>query len=121
MEKLIMVLMEEYFIPIMNHGCQMVIARFLDHMCLALGASGLWLRYAMCVPTPSTLAQSKERKGSNFAIWQHCHECVPSPQSAIPPSNPPMLNAGSEKWYLREGPFVHSSSASGHLNSILGK
>ena len=25
-----------------------------------------------CAPTPSTLAQSKERKGSNFAIWQHC-------------------------------------------------
>ena len=24
-----------------------------------------------CAPTPSTLAQSKERKGSNFAIWQH--------------------------------------------------
>ena len=24
-----------------------------------------------CTPTPSTLAQSKERKGSNFAIWQH--------------------------------------------------
>ena len=23
-------------------------------------------------PTPSTPAQSKERKGSNFAIWQHC-------------------------------------------------
>ena len=23
-------------------------------------------------PTPSTLAQSKERKGSNFAIWQPC-------------------------------------------------
>ena len=23
-------------------------------------------------PTPFTLAQSKERKGSNFAIWQHC-------------------------------------------------
>ena len=23
------------------------------------------------LPTPSTLAQSKERKGSNFAIWQH--------------------------------------------------
>ena len=23
-----------------------------------------------CAPTPSTLAQSKERKGSNFAIWQ---------------------------------------------------
>ena len=24
-----------------------------------------------CAPTPSILAQSKERKGSNFAIWQH--------------------------------------------------
>ena len=23
-----------------------------------------------CAPTSSTLAQSKERKGSNFAIWQ---------------------------------------------------
>ena len=23
-----------------------------------------------CAPTPSTLAQSKERKGSNFAIWR---------------------------------------------------
>ena len=23
-----------------------------------------------CAPTPSTLAQSKERKGSNFATWQ---------------------------------------------------
>ena len=49
-------------------------------MCLALGASeGLWLRYATLqnlipsfAPTPSTLMQSKERKGSNFAIWQHC-------------------------------------------------
>ena len=26
-------------------------------------------------PTPSTLAQSKERKGSNFAIWQPWPEC----------------------------------------------
>ena len=25
-----------------------------------------------CAPTPSTLAQSKERKGSNIAIWQPC-------------------------------------------------
>ena len=25
-----------------------------------------------CAPTPSTLAQSKERKGSTFAIWKHC-------------------------------------------------
>ena len=29
-----------------RHGCQMAIARFLDCMCLALRASGLWLRYA---------------------------------------------------------------------------
>ena len=49
------------------------------------GPSGFWtmapLRYAAkfdpflsldCAPTPSTPAQSKERKGSNFAIWQPC-------------------------------------------------
>ena len=49
------------------------------------GPSGFWtmapLRYAAkcdpfpsldCAPTPSTLAQSKEKKGSNFAIWQPC-------------------------------------------------
>ncbi len=29
-----------------TQGCQMAIARFLDRMCLALRASGLWLRYA---------------------------------------------------------------------------
>ena len=29
-----------------KHGCQMAIARFLDRMCLAFRASGLWLRYA---------------------------------------------------------------------------
>ena len=28
------------------HGCQMAIAGFLDRMCLALRASGLWFRYA---------------------------------------------------------------------------
>ena len=62
-----------------DHGCQMATARFLNHMCLALPASGLWLRYATLqnlIPSfpwiapprrPSTLAQSKERKGSNFA------------------------------------------------------
>ena len=49
------------------------------------GPSGFWtmapLRSAAkfdpflslnCAPRPSTLAQSKERKGSNFAIWQPC-------------------------------------------------
>ena len=29
-----------------RHGCQMAIARFLDCLCLALWASGLWLRFA---------------------------------------------------------------------------
>ena len=29
-----------------KHGCQMAIARVLDHMCLALRDSGLWLLYA---------------------------------------------------------------------------
>ena len=28
------------------HGCQIAIDRFLDHMCLALPASELWIRYA---------------------------------------------------------------------------
>ena len=41
--------------PLSEHGCQMAIYSQMD-----------------CAPTPSTLAQSKERKGSNFAIWQHC-------------------------------------------------
>ena len=64
------------------HGCHMAIAGFLDRMWLALRASGLSmapLGYAAkfdpflsldCAPTPapSTLVQSKERKGSNFAI-----------------------------------------------------
>ena len=30
----------------LRDGCQMAIARFVDRMCLALRASGLWLRYA---------------------------------------------------------------------------
>ena len=29
-----------------------------------------------CAPTPSTLAQSKERKGSNFTIWQPCAQSL---------------------------------------------
>ena len=29
-----------------------------------------------CAPTPSTLAQSKEGKESNFAIWQPCFKVV---------------------------------------------
>ena len=46
------------------HGCQMAIAGFLDHMCLALRASGLWLRFATLQLFDPFL--------SNFVIWQHC-------------------------------------------------
>ena len=38
-----------------------------------------------CAPTPSTLAQSKERKGSNFAIWQ---PCLQVPRLPIPAGTP---------------------------------
>ena len=36
-----------------------------------------------CTPTPSTLAQSKERKGSNFAIWQHFYQGFLLPKSFV--------------------------------------
>ena len=61
----------------------MAIARFLESY--VFGPLGFWtmapLRCAAkldpflsldCAPAPSTLSQSKERKGSNFAIWQPC-------------------------------------------------
>ena len=65
----------------------MAIAGLLESY--VFGPSGFWnmapLRYAAkvdpflfldCAPMPSTLAQSKERKGSNFAIWQPCLEAA---------------------------------------------
>ena len=77
------------------HGCQMTIAIFLDCMCLALRASGLWFRYATLqnvipsfpwiAPRPSTLAQSKERKGSHFAILQPCPSLVRSSKCSLLP------------------------------------
>ena len=63
----------------LSHGCQMAIAKCLDCRRSAWKTMAP-LRCAAkfdpflsldCAPTPSTLAQSKERKGSNFAIWQH--------------------------------------------------
>ena len=66
----------------------MAIAAFLESY--LFDPSGFWttapLRYAAkfdpflsldCAPTPSTLAQSKERKGSNFAIWQPWFQASP--------------------------------------------
>ena len=64
-----------------THGCQMAVARFLESC--VFGPSGFWTMAPLsctakldlsllldCAPTPSTLVQSKERKGSNFAVWQ---------------------------------------------------
>ena len=36
-----------------------------------------------CAPTPSTLVQCKERKGSNFAIWQPCAQLPPPGQTCF--------------------------------------
>ena len=36
-----------------------------------------------CAPKPSTLSQSKERKGSNFAIWQPCLSPVDRAEAAL--------------------------------------
>jgi len=60
------------------------------------GPSGFWtmaaLRYAAkfdpflsldCAPTPSILAQSKERKGSIFAIWQPCSNAAEEDPKAL--------------------------------------
>ena len=64
-----------------HRGCQMVIAKFLDRMCLALWASGLWLRYTTLqnlIPSFPRIAPQpwrNPRKG-NFAIWQHCEAHV---------------------------------------------
>ena len=43
-----------------RHGCQMAIAKFLDCMCVALRASGLWLRYAALQNFTPGAIQGKE-------------------------------------------------------------
>ena len=58
-------------------------------MCLALRASGLWLRYATLqnlIPSFLWIAPGwrawgrnpREGKGSNFANWQPCVQAVPT-------------------------------------------
>ena len=83
-----------------KHGFQTAIARFLNHMLLALRASGLWLRYAtpqnlIPPPTPSTLAQSQERKGNLATLWEREGEIWGSravanvkAESRLRPTNP---------------------------------
>ena len=61
-----------------RHVCQVAIARFLESY--VFDPSGLWTMALKCNAAkfdssfpwiaPHALAQSKERKGSNFAIWQ---------------------------------------------------
>ena len=61
--------------PRPTHGCQMATAIFFDRMCLALQASGLWLRYATLqnlIPSFLWIAYGWGVWGRNFAIWQHC-------------------------------------------------
>ena len=57
-----------------HHGCQMAVASFIDRTCLALQASGLWLRYATLqnlIPSFPWIAPPRPppwrnpRKGSN--------------------------------------------------------
>ena len=51
-----------------RYGCQMPTARFLDHVCLALRASELWLRYATLQNfIPSFPWIAPPRPPSNFA------------------------------------------------------
>ena len=96
-------------------------------MCLARRASALWLRYATqqnlipsfswiapphpppCAPKPSTLAQSKESKGLNFAIWQPCHLREHG------------LEGGVEQAGVEADPGVHEHSPSGRLPAREGR
>ena len=55
-----------------------------------------------CAPMPSTPAQSKDRKGSNFAIWQPCAQAATA-----------LLLIGSY------GPSVADGAAVTHRHDIL--
>ena len=65
----------------LKHGCQMAIARFLDRICLALWASGLWLYYAalqskLCYL--ATLAAAPADDGGVDDSWQcNIHSRIP--------------------------------------------
>ena len=97
----------------------MAIAGFLESY--VFGPSGFWtmapLRYAAkfdpflsldCAPTPSTLAQSKERKGSNFAIWQPCSQLPRLPVLSFLVRHP------------ETGAFLHHNFVCAVLNDLFG-
>ena len=59
--------------------CQIAMARFLDRICLAPWASGLWLRYATLqnlIPSFPWIAPGWRARGANFAIWQPCGDAT---------------------------------------------
>ena len=78
-----------------------------------------------CAPTPSTLAQSKERTGYNFAIWQPCSGYITSIKNISTFRVKPDRSLG-RLLFLRENQFQesdppcsHSLSASSHHHLCL--
>ena len=49
-----------------------MVLKIYDFLSLCTRFSWFSLHPPPCAPKPSTLARSKERKGSNFAFWQPC-------------------------------------------------
>ena len=71
-----------------EHGCQMAISRFLDRMCLALRASGLWLRYAakfaIWQPWERGMSSSSVPMAELF-VDHSCNRLLSLPPSVLPP------------------------------------
>ena len=70
-----------------------------------------------CAPTLSNLAQSKERKGSNFAIWQPCRQVSAIIDVDVVPETcrrVRLLKHGSDRplgFYIRDGTSVRVTPA----------
>ena len=80
-------------------GCQMAIARFLDGMCLALRASGLWLRYATLqnlIPSFPWIAPGWRAWGRNPRKGRD--QILPSGNPDSPTAPPPRWS----EWRRRE-------------------
>ena len=67
----------------------MAVAKFLDCSVWSFGLEGIWLRYATLqnlIPSFPWIApgRRKERKESNFAIWQPCSQAPNKKESNSP-------------------------------------